>query len=169
MRFILRLKHWQLFLLTIGLPILANIFGVSGQGQTGTIDIIIGSVTVSGVFGWIWSIANELHKKLPDGERFKLWIFRISFFVALTILIWVFWTTEKNTMTDNELPIILLCVPIYLGLMIFVVLFAAKTLKTVELGRPTNINEYGAEAFLIWMIPIGVWFIQPRLNELTDN
>ena len=166
MKFILRLKHWQLFLLTIGLPILANIFGVSGHGQT---DIIIGSMTVSGVFGWIWSIANELHTKLPDGKRFMLWIFRISFFIALTILIWVFWVTENNTMTDNELSIILLCVPIYLGLMIFVVLFTAKTLKTVELGRPTNINEYGVEAFLIWMIPIGVWFIQPRLNQLTDD
>jgi len=169
MRFILRLKHWQLFLLTIGLPILANIFGVSGHGQPGTIDMIIGSVTVSGVFGWIWSIANVLHKKLPDRERFKLWIFRISFVIALTVLIWVFRTAEKNTMTDDELSIILFFTPIYLGLMIFVVLFAAKTLKTVELGRPTNITEYGAEAFLIWMIPIGVWFIQPRLNELTND
>ena len=148
---------------------MADIFGVSGHGQTGTIDIIIGSMTVSGVFGWIWSIANVLHKKLPDGQRFKLWIFRILFLIALTILICVFWTIENNTLTDKELPFILLCVPIYLGLMIFVVLFSAKTLKTIELGRPTSINEYGVEAFLIWMIPIGVWFIQPRLNQLTED
>jgi hypothetical protein len=48
------------------------------------------------------------------------------------------------------------------------VLFAAKTLKTIELGRLAKINEYAVEAFLIWMVPLGVWFIQPRLNELAD-
>jgi hypothetical protein len=48
------------------------------------------------------------------------------------------------------------------------VLYAAKTLKTVELGRAVKIDEYAGEAFLIWMIPLGVWFIQPRLNNLAE-
>lgn len=170
MRFLLRLKHWQLFLLTIGLPILADIFGISGPGRSGTVDVIIGLVTVSGVFGWIWAIANELHIKLPDKENFKLWRFRLLFFIALTILVWVFWTfLITRTRTDSEFPIIFLTVPIYLAIMVFLVLFAAKTLRTVELGRPANISEYGGEAFLIWMIPIGVWILQPRLNKLTED
>jgi hypothetical protein len=69
---------------------------------------------------------------------------------------------------DNFLILVFTGVPIYLGLMVYSVLFAAKTLKTIELGRLAKINEYALEAFLIWMVPLGVWFIQPRLNELAD-
>jgi hypothetical protein len=170
MRFILRLKHWQLFFLAIGLPILADFFDVSEHRQSGTIDMIIGVVTVSTVFGWIWTIANELCKILPVGQTFKLWRFRSAFLLALTLLIFLFWATENETImaSDDFLILLFAGVPIYLGLMIYVVLFAAKTLKTIELGRPAKIDEYAGEAFLIWMVPLGIWFIQPRLNKLID-
>ncbi len=90
MRFILQLRHWQLFLLVIGGPLLADLFGVTGQGQFGTIDLIIGLVTVSTVFGWIWTIPNGLYKLLPNGLNFGLWGFRIVFIFALTLLISLF-------------------------------------------------------------------------------
>jgi hypothetical protein len=171
MRFILRLKHWQLFFLAIGLPILADIVGVSNHGQIGTTDMIIGVITVSTVFGWMWTIANELHKLLPVGQKFTIWGFRTAFLLALILLVFVFWATQNETFMARDYFLILLFVgvPIYLGLMIYVVLFAAKTLKTIELGRLAKIDEYAGEAFLIWMVPLGVWFIQPRLNRLTDN
>jgi hypothetical protein len=169
MRFILRLKHWQLFVLAIGLPILADFFDVSKQ-QTWTIDMIIGVVSVSTVFGWIWTIANELYKILPVGQHFKLWGFRTAFLLALTLLVFLFWATENEMImaSDNFLILLFVGVSIYLGLMIYAVLFAAKTLKTIELGRPAKIDEYAGEAFLIWMFPLGVWFVQPRLNKLID-
>ncbi|MCZ8069388.1 MAG: hypothetical protein ACK5BJ_14300 [Bacteroidota bacterium] len=170
MRFIIRLKHWQLFLLTIGVPILADILGVSGHGQTGYADIIVGMITVPTVFSWIWTIPNGLYKLLPVGHNFRLWRFRVSFLLALTLLIFIFWLTENENVLsgDNFLILVFTGVPIYLGLMVYSVLFAAKTLKTIELGRLAKINEYALEAFLIWMVPLGVWFIQPRLNELAD-
>ena len=71
-------------------------------------------------------------------------------------------------MASNDLLVLLFIgVPIYLGLMIYIVLYAARTLKTIELGRLAKIDEYAGEAFLIWMVPVGVWFIQPRLNKLS--
>ena len=149
---------------------MADLFGVTGQGQFGTIDLIIGLVTVSTVFGWIWTIPNGLYKLLPNGLNFRLWGFRIAFIVALTLLISLFWLTENETIisSDNFLLLIFTGIPIYLGLMIYIVLFAAKTLKSIELGRLAKIDEYAGEAFLIWMVPLGVWFIQPRLNKLTE-
>ena len=170
MRFLLRLKHWQLFFLAIGLPILADFF-TSGHGQAGTMDKVIGVITVSTVFGWIWTIGNELYKLLPTGQNFKLWRFRTAITLALTLLVFIFWITENETImaSDDFLILIFTGTPIYLGLMIYVVLYAAKTLKTIELGRSAKIDEYAGEAFLIWMVPLGVWFIQPRLNKLTED
>ncbi|MFN7330215.1 MAG: hypothetical protein ACK5UP_11995, partial [Bacteroidota bacterium] len=47
-------------------------------------------------------------------------------------------------------------------------IFSESKIVLIELGRLAKINEYALEAFLIWMVPLGVWFIQPRLNELAD-
>lgn len=170
MRLILKLKHWQLFFLVVGLTILADFFDVSEHRQTGAIDLILGVISVSTVFCWIWSIGNELNKRLPVGQNFKIWGFRAAVILALTLLVFLFWATENKTIATSDYFMLLLFigVPIYLGLMIYSVLHAAKTLKTIELGRLAKIDEYAGEAFLIWMVPLGVWFIQPRLNKLTE-
>jgi hypothetical protein len=47
--------------------------------------------------------------------------------------------------------------------------FAAKTMKSVELGRMVKFGDYAGEFFLIWFSPIGVWVLQPRLNKLTED
>ncbi len=169
MRLILQLKHWQLFLIVIGLPLLSDFFVVSESSQADTINVIVGVVIVSTVFSWIWAIGNGLFEQLPAGQRFNLGVFRLAFLSALTILISLLWVAEGGArLTSNDLLVLLFIgVPIYLGLMIYIVLYAARTLKTIELGRLAKIDEYAGEAFLIWMVPVGVWFIQPRLNKLS--
>jgi hypothetical protein len=170
MRFILKLRHWQIFSLAIGLPILADIFGKFQGRQTGAIAVIIGMMTASTLFGWIWSIANELHKKLPIGNNFKLWRFKTSLLFALALLVFLFWADENEVFMDSD-TFLFLSLPgiaIYLALMIHSVLFAAKILRSVELRRVAKMEEYAGDAFLIWMAPLGVWLIQPRLNNLEN-
>ncbi len=172
MRYLLRLTHWQLFLATTGSLTLAETLGDADSRLGKTIEITAGLMAVGILFGWIWAITNCLHSKLPNPKEMKLWIFRPLFFMALTILVLMLWLFKFNqSTTQNELPValLLLAAVTYLALMAFTVLFAAKTLKSVEMSRSTTIDEYGDYAFLIWMIPIGVWFLQPRLNKLTDK
>lgn len=47
--------------------------------------------------------------------------------------------------------------------------FAAKTLKSVELGRMAKFGDYAGEFFLIWFSIIGFWVLQPRLNKLAEK
>jgi hypothetical protein len=47
--------------------------------------------------------------------------------------------------------------------------FAAKTLKSIELGRLAKFGDYAGEFFLIWFSPLGIWILQPRLNRLTKD
>jgi hypothetical protein len=66
------------------------------------------------------------------------------------------------------LPVIIILhllsmVCIFLGLR-----FAAKTMKSVEIGRLARFSDYAGEFFLIWFSPIGVWFLQPRLNKIVQ-
>jgi hypothetical protein len=47
--------------------------------------------------------------------------------------------------------------------------FIAKSLKSVELQRPVTFNDYAGEFVLIWFFPIGVWVIQPRINNIFND
>jgi hypothetical protein len=47
--------------------------------------------------------------------------------------------------------------------------FNAKALKAVEWRRPVTFGDYAGEFFLLWFFPLGIWFIQPRINQLFRN
>ncbi len=47
--------------------------------------------------------------------------------------------------------------------------FAAKTIKLAELQRQVNFGDYAGEFFLMWFFPIGVWWLQPKVNRLHDD
>jgi len=44
--------------------------------------------------------------------------------------------------------------------------FTAKSLRAVELQRPVVFGDYIIEFIFIWFYPLGVWIIQPRINEI---
>jgi hypothetical protein len=42
----------------------------------------------------------------------------------------------------------------------------AKNLVKAETGKRVTFYDYAGPFFLLWFFPIGVWFIQPRINQL---
>jgi hypothetical protein len=47
--------------------------------------------------------------------------------------------------------------------------FIAKCLKSVELQQAVAFSDYILEIVLIWFLPIGIWFIQPRINAIFED
>ena len=45
--------------------------------------------------------------------------------------------------------------------------FVAKTIQTAESQRTVSFGDYIGNFFLIWFLPIGVWILQPKINELV--
>ncbi|SDD20433.1 hypothetical protein [Williamwhitmania taraxaci] len=41
-----------------------------------------------------------------------------------------------------------------------------KSLKSLEIGRKAKLSEWIIDAILLFAFPIGIWFIQPRLNRI---
>jgi hypothetical protein len=74
---------------------------------------------------------------------------------------------------NNANPAIFaLIVPLHLFSMIcmfYCLYFNAKALKTVEWQKPVTFKDFAGEFFLLWFFPIGVWIIQPRLNNLFGD
>jgi len=176
MRFLLRLKHWQLFLITWGIPIAINIYSFSDPMFMVKLFPVMMIVFIIGIFGWIWAISTVLHKKLPaevnlNVRQFKI-LFSIPIMYTLAITFWMgyqfyFGSTRE---TSNMGLVIGIVAFFHLVSMVCILLglrFAAKTMRSVELGRSARFSEYAGEFFLIWFSPIGFWILQPRLNKLV--
>jgi hypothetical protein len=177
---LLRLKHWQLFALLIGISILCQIVIVSaiitGKDALAT-AVYFPAVTLLVMvlyFGWFYAMGTHLHRLLPPTVRMSLTKFRIFmavpivYIAALSIFLAAV-LRKVQTGTPLSPMLVLALVPLHLFSMFcifYCLYFNAKALKSVEWGGPVSFNDFAGEFFLIWFFPIGVWFIQPRLNRL---
>lgn len=183
MKFFLRLKHWQLFSLLFTPAVLFQFFImgsiVSRQDSTAMFYFFsIMMVLFVGVFfGWFYALGVNLHKKLPLTVSMNVARFRIFLFIPvaymLTFALSVF--CLPGNMPSEELPNLkIIGIGLFLHLfsmfcIFYCLYFIAKALKAVEWQKPVTFNDFAGEFFMIWMFPVGVWIIQPRINKLFSH
>jgi hypothetical protein len=190
----LKAKHWQLFSLTFGLPIifqvammiglLSNIATKTPPDATSILNFIsvmpLMMILMMGMqFGWMWSVAIGLQKKVPDTVKMKVKTFKLFLFIPIiySFIFAAFFGVISGVFTafDAFMPHITTLLVIILPLhflaifcMIYSLYFIAKTLKTVEMQREAYFSDFAGEFFMIWFYPIGIWIVQPRINKLAE-
>lgn len=179
---LLTLKHWQLFVLLMGLPTIFQfvIIGSIIISRNPTIFFIAFPIMmiffVTFFFGWFYALGTNLHKKLPatvamNLTRFKIFLFiPVVYMLLISVFIFGLFSNFSSGVEPNP-AIFALIVPLHLFSMfciIYCLYFIAKALKTVEWQKPVTFSDFAGEFFLIWFFPIGIWIIQPRLNKLFD-
>ncbi len=179
----LTLKHWQLFVLLMGLPMAFQFITIgsisSGNSPTKILYFfpIMMILFIGLFFGWFYAIGTNLHKKLPSTATMNLTRFKIFLLIPImyTLIISVLMISVFTINPTGRLPnpaIFALIVPLHLFSMFcifYCLYFNAKALKTVEWQKPVTFNDFAGEFFLIWFFPIGIWIIQPRINKLFDT
>ena len=193
----LKAKHWQLFLLMLGLPILfevyflVNIFkNINLKNQSNPqaffdffqyfpfLMILFTAV----FFGWIWSISVGMQKFIPDPIKMKITRFKIFFFIPLIYILFIsFYMSNifENISSQNNNLIahtfknsLFLIFPLHffsMFCMFYIMYFSAKTLKTVELQKTATLNDYLGLFLGFWFYIIGIWFIQPKINKILEK
>jgi hypothetical protein len=183
----LKAKHWQLFLLTFGIPmvfqfvmmgtILSNISSRNNPDPSFMIQYLkfipIGIIFFMGIlFGWYYSIAIGLQSKIPGDINMKVKRFKLFFFIPLIYIFFFFGFFMTSTAGDGpSLSVFAVIVPLHLFSMFCILhslYFVAKTVKTAELQREAHFADFVGEFFMIWFYPIGIWIIQPRINKILE-
>lgn len=194
----LRAKHWQLFIPAIAIPftlmfvfaIVAAITITSLENNTDRPEdvlwlfyllpfIMILSWFVQ--FAWSWTVVTKLSKLVP--KHVSLPIGRIKFFFILPVIYFCclpfYIVFVINTVTQEKEEDLLTAA--LLGLVVFIFhffsifcvlhtfFFVAKTVKSAELQRNPRFSNFVGDFFLIWIFPVGIWFIQPRINALIEK
>ncbi|WP_225037315.1 hypothetical protein [Winogradskyella sp. SM1960] len=189
----LKAKHWQLFLLLLGIPLAFQFYMIfsmfsdfesnsnpnteSMMGFFGLFPLIM--ILFTGLFfGWFWSIAIGLKEKIPTEIKMKTKKFKLFFFFPLVyILVLMIYMTglfsgikTAGFELGNWIVAIILPLHIFSMFCIFYSMYyVAKTIKTAELKREVGFGEFAGEFFLLWFYFIGIWIIQPKINKLAED
>lgn len=180
---LLTLKHWQLFGLLVGLPMILQLITIGYMLTDSNLTFIstafpILLILVMGLFfGWLYTLGTSLHMKLPKTAKMNLTKFKIFAFIPFVYMLFfaVFMFGGIFDISVGEHPnlaIFVLIIPLHLFSMyciFYCLYFNAKALKAVEFQRAVTFNDCAGEFFLIWLFPIGIWIIQPRINKLFDT
>lgn len=181
----LKAKHWQLFILILGIPVLFQVgmmimmfsnFSVGTEPDPAMMFNymkffpIMMLVFAGGLFGWFWSVAIGLQRKVPEGINMKVKKFKLFFFIPLVyILLFMGFFAITITRGDFSPLIFAVIVPLHLFSMFcifYTLYFVAKTFKTVQLQREVTFSDFGGEFFMIWFYPVGIWIMQPKINKM---
>ncbi|MDD2411860.1 MAG: hypothetical protein RBS19_05400 [Bacteroidales bacterium] len=193
----LKAKHWQLFVLTFGIPMAIQFamvgFVIFNLATHSSIDSVfmfnymrvfpLVVVLFMGIFfAWHWSVAIGLQKRVPENVTMKVKKFKVFFFIplfymsAFMIFFAVFPGLHMSHNVDSHvgLFIVFFFIVFFLHLfamfcILYTLYFVAKTFKTVELHREVTFSDFAGEFFLIWFFPIGIWILQPKINKMIEN
>lgn len=194
----LRAKHWQLFIPLAVIPFVVSIIlGISvaitlvlNEPKSPedviwvfylfpVIFILCGFVQ----FAWFWNVLTKLSKLVNPAVKFPQRRIKLFFFIPVIYLclvpffaVYVIQTTfASHQHIDEIMQLVILGVFVFIlhFFSIFCILhtiyFAAKTIRSAELQTNARFSDFVGDFFLIWIFPVGIWFIQPRINKLVEK
>ncbi|MFK5982343.1 MAG: hypothetical protein QM499_05455 [Flavobacteriaceae bacterium] len=188
----LKAKHWQLFILLFGVPLIFQIFMIASmfidiktEGtpnpkymlDTLLVFPIIMVLFIGIFFGWFWAIAIGLKEKIPKEIKMKTKKFKILFFIPIFYIFFlmIYMAGIFNGLItyriDSENWVVAIILPLHLLSMFSVfhtMYYVAKTIKTAELKRKIGFGDFAGEFFLLWFYFIGIWIIQTKVNKLAE-
>src|SRR5690554_6935683 len=97
----LKAKHWQLFLLMYGIPMFLQFMVMGSMMYTIAthsypdlammvnhmkLFLVIMILFMAVFYGWFWSVAIGLQKKVPEHVKLKVRKFKIFFFISMAYM-----------------------------------------------------------------------------------
>ncbi len=177
-RFFLRAKSWQVFCLLFVLPtvvnlvISVNLWDAEHQAAQDTppdtamltlLTGLAGFFFVACIATWLWSMGSFLSSIVPqelkmDGRFFIFALIYQPLFVLALVVV-------PGLHEENSIFVIpFQLVAVYCG--VYQPYFVVKNFLMSEKGRAPSVSDYVGPYLQIVLFPIGVWFIQPRINSL---
>lgn len=129
-------------------------------------------------FGWYISVAQGLRAYTPEAVRLNqapFWIALIPIVVLMLAMfggmIYAIQDIERLvTWLRPEYIIPFIGVALLLTIaMLYVLYYTAKAYKTALLKRKVERIEVVGEFFMAWILFVGIWMMQPNINEMIQR
>ncbi|MFN7839568.1 MAG: hypothetical protein ACK5QG_16500 [Bacteroidota bacterium] len=162
MKRLLLAKHWQLFLAISLLYFVGKAIAISLLSRDlksyAAINTIVDLSVASLILLWVWAISTHFCG-FVNTRGWSIVRFKLCFFVFVVL----FGAVKFLSLIGIGYHPLVNLVPFLL--LIYCYAHASICLKSFELKTRASINEYALDIVLILVFPVGVWFIQPRVNK----
>jgi predicted Na+-dependent transporter len=161
MRFLLTAKHWQVFLLLMVVLFLGDVAVEDSPlarafQLTGTFLFLL----------WPMLVAQALQAYLPRQVEISNTFFLINGFVVILVLIGSGIVAEGESISFNGLA----AIPFFyiLFAIFYYFSFPGRLLRAIENRKDNSgLSERLVDFVLTFCLPIGIWFLQPRINQVV--
>lgn len=179
--FLLRLKHWQAFLLIFILPfilryLLNQLLLLTGLSSGGILTTLTNALPALFPLLWLWLISLYLHGRLPASVRVSLVYVNLGalYFMLYTFVLIHTLGIAQQSITDGTLPLgmLSLLLPVHLFATfcyLYLVYFAARCIVSIEKQQVAGSTAYMLPLVQVLFLPVGIWFLQPRLKKLFSE
>jgi hypothetical protein len=158
-RVFLCIKQWQLFLLFLGPLVVLMFMNIVGN-LWGAIIVGLGLYLY---LGWLWTIGSLYSSIIPISLRMRMNIFMFTLiYPAIEYPFFVLFGDQKSAMSGAITLIHMLAA----FCIFYDIYFVSKSMVLAETGSPASFRNYAMQFFLVWFFPIGIWFIQPKVNSI---
>ena len=167
---IIKLRHWQVFSILTFFYILIFVFQEMklSIGKLTPIELTVASTIILLVLFFLWFMTigiflNQISDNPYHFKKYLIIIAGISCILGYSLL-----NLQRLGLEKNIVPMWLSFVsfPFTFWGIIYIFYKVPKSLKSIELGHEAKLSEFLIDLILFAIFPIGVWFLQPRLNRI---
>ena len=170
-RFLLGAKHWQVFLAFLAL-LLVERSATEPAVATASISMSYLSLLARMLPGlcywiWFWALGSVLNSIVhPELRPRRVVFLTATTFVGLFATLFEPMILVTRMDWDTMLTILYFSLFFLIFFECYVLYFLARNLVLAETTRPVSFRDFIGSFLLFWFYPIGIWFLQPRINRL---
>ncbi|MEQ8548027.1 MAG: hypothetical protein RIC03_08965 [Cyclobacteriaceae bacterium] len=157
------MKHWQIFLLLLFASFISRFTWVGYE----ILNMLFNLFGVLLYMVWYFAIGLELSERLPRKVELPKTMFIINGFVLILSIVLLAMIFDGHFESNGILGFIWIVYLMYAMIQFF--FYPGKALKSIELKKEAGIGEYIGYFLLMILWPIGIWWIQPKLNKLEAS
>jgi len=177
MNILLRLKNWQLFIITILLPTIIVIIKLSTveleNYETSEFNDFLGIVAfiyyVIFIF-WNYNVTKTINnnEKALTKKQLKLFDWLLT-----VLIIYVLHNITHEYFGISQLLIVRILFWIFTFVSVYaffyIIFCTSKTLKYIQLKNQLRTSDIIVEMFVILYVPIGMWWLQKKVNRYYNE
>ena len=162
MAFFLKAKSWQLFLIFMAVIVSQPLLMAVLQNPMIAFGFSTGCLMLL-LVGWLWSIGIASNKLLPEHLTRSTNLYSLGLvFASVYGCAFGFFVSPTTGFPGYLLPFHLAS----MFFMFYALWFTAKQFTALQRKKAVTFFDFSGPFFMLWFFPIGVWFIQPRINSL---
>ena len=163
MTFVLKAKHWQVFLFLIIVMIITEI----KIENSPTLTVALNTSGALVYFIWPLIVGHELQNFLPKKVQLNYTFFMINGFLLILVIFGSVIITDGGALHLKgfaALPGFYL-----LFAWFYVFSFPGRIIRSIENNKESRLSDSIGDFFLTFFLPFGIWFLQPRINKIVET